>query len=290
MFPETFTNLVNTVEQYAKKGSYEYRWRLNAIEGSVPDNCLNGYPFATPAGVGVRLAYRKGNLAVTADLNSNPEATWRDFLPSILWKTLTKDQKHLFQLRLAEPPEGIREETVGEKMVPSFAYTLLHPSFTFTSESQFLDGFNSIITATTRLSSRDQIGVSTIYDPSRTGVKDYTFAFSRVGCNAVKGGDIVAKYNAIHGIALHMRIPVNRFASAVIVAEKSRFIVGADSRSSCGAQMMMNVNLVNEEATLSIVKNLVDMWKITMSYSTLLRGGVAAVPKFGIVFSSQDSS
>ncbi|ORC91327.1 uncharacterized protein TM35_000063320 [Trypanosoma theileri] len=288
MAPDTFTNLVNTVEQYAKKGSCERRWRLSAVEDYIPANRLNGYPFATADAVGVHLACRKGNLTVSADISSNPKSTWRDFLPSIIWKKSIQNQKHEFQLRLADSPEGITGKE-NEKKAPIFAYTLLHPSFTFTSESQLMNGFNSTLTATTRLSDRDQLGFSTLYDPSRSGVKDYTFAYSRCGCNAMMGGDFMAKYNAIHGSALHMRFPVNRFASAVILAEKTRFIIGADSRSPCGAQLMMNVNIVNTEATLSVVRNLNDMWKITMCYVASLQKGTSATPKFGIVFSTHDS-
>ncbi|KEG08884.1 hypothetical protein DQ04_06251010 [Trypanosoma grayi] len=277
MAPSSFSEVANTVEQFATKGLNERGWRLTTVEYDIPADRLTVHPFASPDAVGVRLSYKKGEFRVSTDVDSNPKATWRNYLPTISWAKNVQDMRHAFVLRMSTTS-------------PAFRYALFHPDFTFTSGTQLLDGFSTHITASTRLSQRNQVGVSAVYDPSRSGLKDYTIAASRVGCASVLGGDIVAKYNATHGGAIHTRIPVNPYASAVLLVEKKRVIVGAEARSPCGAQMLLNVNLVDSRAMLGMSRNISDIWKITMTCSAPAPGsGSTTAPKFGLVFSSQNA-
>lgn len=106
------------------------------------------------------------------------------------------------------------------------------------------------------------------------------------------GGDVVAKYNATRGIGLHLRVPTNAYTSAVVLAEKQRFIVGAEARSSCGAQMLMNINLVDQRAEVALSRFFGPVWQVALNYSAVLNkpttGYISTVsPRFGIVFTGR---
>ncbi|EKF29034.1 hypothetical protein MOQ_007198 [Trypanosoma cruzi marinkellei] len=275
MAPDPFVDLVDTVEKYATRGSYERGCRIDTREESTPSNKLVGYPFANAEGVGVHFSYKKGDITLSTDVSSNPKATWRDVLPTVSWTRSLWGQQHDFLLRLA--------------MTPLFAYSFSHPQFTCSSEVKFMDGFRSKFTTSTQISTRNQLGASVEYDPSRSGLIDYTVAFLRVGCSAVQGGDFIVKYNATHGLGVHTRIPVKPFMSAVALVERGRVIIGTEARSPCGAQMMMNVDLVNSRAMLAFVRNISAIWKLTFNYSAPLPGSCSASGRFGLVFTSQDA-
>ncbi|RNF18497.1 uncharacterized protein Tco025E_04499 [Trypanosoma conorhini] len=274
MSPDTFYAVASTVEVYATRGSCERGWRIDAKECDAPPNRLNGFPFATEEGVGVHLSCSKGEFTVSADVSSNPKATWRDFLPSVSWTRSVRGQQHAFLLRLAT--------------TPLVSYALCHPQFTCSSEVKFMDGCRSRFTASTRLSEKSQLGAGAEYDPSRSGLIDYTVALSRVGCSSVWGGDFVLQYNATRGAAVHTRIPVKPLLSAVALVERKRVLVGVEARSPCGAQMLMNVDLVGSRAMLAVIRNLDDIWKLTLNYSAPLPGGSSAPARFGLVFTNQD--
>ncbi|RNF06584.1 hypothetical protein TraAM80_03853 [Trypanosoma rangeli] len=273
MRPDTFDTLANTVESYATQGACERGYRIDAKELDVSPNRLSGFPFATKEAVGVHLMCSKGDFTVSADVSSNPKATWWDLVPSVSWTKSVRGQQHEFLLRLAT--------------TPLVYYALHHPQFTCSSEMKFMDGFRSHFTASTRLSEKSQFGASVEYDPSRSGLIDYTVALSRTGCSAVWRGDFVVQYNATRGAAVHTRIPVHRMVSAVTLVERQRVIVGAEARSPCGAQMLMNVNLVDSRVMLAVIRNLDDIWKITMNYSAPLPGSSSGSARFGVVFTSQ---
>ncbi|KAG8347797.1 hypothetical protein ERJ75_001352500 [Trypanosoma vivax] len=277
-----FDQLENTVEQYATKGAGDRGWRIDTTVPYSPPGPLTAYPFASQDGVGVRLAMTRGDVTVGADFSSHVKATWRDFLPTFLWKRTYPGTRHELLLRTAT--------------APSLSYRARLPDFIITSETQLLDGLSTKCTATTRISPRNQMGFSFSYDPSRTGLRNYTFAFARQGCASVRGGDIVAKYDAITGPAIHTRIPVNPYAGAVILAEQTRFLVGAEARSPCGAQILLNANLVDSRATLILTRSIASTWKVRMQCSAVLSGPRTTtlsctkfMPQFGIVFLSNDA-
>ncbi|KAF8281895.1 hypothetical protein TcYC6_0005820 [Trypanosoma cruzi] len=275
MAPNQFVELVDTVEKYATRGSNECGCRIDTREESIPSNMLVGYPFANAEGVGVHLSYRKGDITLSADVSSNPKATWRDVLPTFSWTRSLRGQQHEFLLRLA--------------MTPLFSYSFSHPQFTCSSEVNFMDGFRSKFTTSTQLSMRNQLGACVEYDPSRSGLIDYTVAFLRVGCSAVLGGDFIVQYNATRGLGVHTRIPVKPFMGAVALVERGRVIIGTEARSPCGAQMMMNLDLVNSRVMLAVVRNISTVWKFTFNYSAPLPGSSSAARRFGLVFTSQDA-
>nr|CCC95656.1 unnamed protein product [Trypanosoma congolense IL3000] len=277
MGPTEFKELDNLVEQYATRNSEINGWLIKTEDDSSEEpDCVGFSPFANPKAVGMCLSYTRGGVTVGANMSSNPHDTWRDFLPFLKWKQAINGVRHNFLLRLAAAPK--------------FTYTLRHPEFFLTNETCLNDGLNSTCTATTRISPNDQVGLCFTYDPSRSGLKDYTFLLARTGCSAVRGGDILAKYSATHGLKLHVRVPTNPYTSAVVLAEKRRFIMGFEGRSPCGAQLLLNFDIVNNMVTTAVTRYLGPTWEVTLNYTFPVSKGTiwtcpsTPSPRFGVVF------
>lgn len=278
--PPSYKDLAKVAEDYLTKGSTVRGWTIDAKEDGVARQ-LNVFPFANERTFGMHMLYEYPDLHLT--LSSKVSAvvkSWREYLPTIKYQRKLNAAWHTHEVDLA---------------ASTLKWSGEHPVWNATATTNVTDGFSTNASVTTRVSPDFFVGGNLIFDPSRSGVRDLTAIAVRYACPNIRKGDLMGMYNIQNGFSVHMRVPVQQYTDVAVIAERRRFIAGVQARSPCGAQLMLNANVTEGTATLTAIRNISDIWKVTMTYTTPVCGAKAtasspSVPRFGLRLSNMDST
>ncbi|KAK7194006.1 hypothetical protein NESM_000312900 [Novymonas esmeraldas] len=274
--PPSYKDLADVVNNYLTKGSEVRGWQLDAKEDGEPRR-LSAFPFANPKAVGVHLTYQAPEYHTTLKSKvSAAFASWREYLPTIIYQT-----------KIHNTAEKIEVDTAAGSVKVTAKNAVLNAS----CKTAPLDGFTADASATTRLSDQVYAGASLQYDPKRSGVRDFTAIVVRYACTNVGKGDLLGQYSLKNGFAVHMRIPLHTYLDAAIAAEQRRFIAGVQARSPCGARLMLNANVSDGTYTMTAIRNMNDMWRVTATVTAPFdRTESGAAPRFGLKFTHMDAT
>lgn len=271
--PPCFHELINTVEDYINKNSRLRGWHLDATE-DVPKDVFSIFPFATQKAVGLHALYNYSpyNLQLRCVWSSVGDS-WRNLLPTVTRSMTINAVTHTVECKCASLKAS---------------YSATHPAFCVTWSGNLQDGGNGFTTLTTRLAEGVFAGASVGYDPKRSGVNNMTALLVRRNFPTFWNGDVMAKYTLNSGFGLHLRVPVSPVLDAGVIAESNRFIAGIQGRSPCGARMIANCNVTDGSVTLGVIRNLQDIWKMSITYTLPLIGNpnAPAAPRFGLKLSN----
>ncbi|KAG5464362.1 hypothetical protein LSCM1_00545 [Leishmania martiniquensis] len=273
--PPSYENLANVVKDYLTKGSDVRGWQLDASEDGAPKR-LNGYPFASAKAVGVHLSYEFPEYHMT--LRSKVSAafkSWREYLPTIIYNT-----------KMNGASGRIEVDAVATTVKVAANNSVFHAS----CKTSPLDGFVTDANVTTRVTEGVYAGASLQYDPKRSGVRDLTAVMVRYGCPNIRNGDVLGMYSLQSGFSVNLRIPLHAYVDAAVAAERRRFIAGVQARSPCGARLMLSANVNDGTFTVTAIRNMSDIWKVTATMTApCARGGCDAAPRFGLKFTHMDA-
>ncbi|GET93611.1 hypothetical protein, conserved [Leishmania tarentolae] len=274
--PPSYKNLANVVKEYLTKGSDVCGWQLDANEKGTP-GCVNAFPFASPKAVGVHLSYECPSWHATVKSKVSAAFTsWREYLPTIIYRT-----------QLHNTIDDIEVDTAAA----SVKVTAKHSVFNASCESSPLDGLVTDANVTTRVFDQVYAGASLQYDPKRSGVRDFTAIMVRYACPHIGKGDLLGQYSLRNGFSVHLRIPLHTYMDAAVVAERRCFIAGVQARSPCGARLMLNTNVSDRTYTMTAIRNMNDIWKITATVTAPFSVGEGApAPRFGLKITNMDAS
>lgn len=270
----SFFELNTLVEKTILEGNHINKFHIDAYSPPDPDK-LTVFPFATPQTVGALFAYEhsKSNTVISASLQPHPP-TWRELLPTIV-HTSKKDD--VFQIL-----------TVNLKRA-FLSYGWSNSIFNASATIEPLNGIASNLALTTRAGEKVTVGTEVVYDPKRSGLKNLTVLALREQCPILWGSDVIFKYSLRNGYGLQTHTPLHKYLDASLISESGRFIVGVQGRSPCGAKIMASTNLNDGSFTFGVVRNLMDMWKMTLSCTIPLSendGKPVVTPRFGVLFAN----
>ncbi|KAG5465836.1 hypothetical protein CUR178_00550 [Leishmania enriettii] len=273
--PPSYRELANVVNDYLTKGSDVHGWLLEAREDGATQR-LSGYPFASPSGVGIDLCckFPEFNTTLTSKVSAVFQS-WREYLPTIMYET-----------RGDSASAKIEVDTAAASVM----VTAEHPVFNISCKTSPVDGFVTDADVATRVSEQLYAGAYLQYDPKRSGVRDFTTVMVRYACPNIGNGDLLGKYSLQRGLSLHLRIPIHAYMDAAVAAERGRFIAGVQARSPCGARLMLNTNVTDGTCTMTAIRNMNDIWRVTATVTRpFASGGRDAVPRFGLKLTNMNA-
>ncbi|KAG5490668.1 hypothetical protein JKF63_00790 [Porcisia hertigi] len=274
--PPSYKDLASVVEAYLTKGDNVRGWLIDSKQDGAP-NRLAAYPFASPKGVGVHLSLECPEYHTTFQSKMSAAfKSWREYLPTVIYHAKVNNTSNKIEVDAA---------------VPSLKVTAKHPAFTANCKTALLDGFSTDANVTTRLSDKVYAGASLQYDPKRSGVRDFTTTIVRYTCPNIGNGDLLGQYSLRNGFSVHMRIPLHTYMDVAVMAEQKRFIAGVQTRSPCGGRFMFNTNVTDGTYTITSIRNMNDIWKITATMTAPFAPDKGALaPRFGLKFTHMDAS
>ena len=273
--PPSYKELANVVNDYLTKGSEVLGVWLDAKEEGDPDR-LNAYPFASKGVVGANLTYNCPKYNTTVTSRVSPNLPWCKYLPTVTYSTKFKGTSDTVEVNVAEGTVKV---------------TAQHPVANVSCKTAVLDGGVTNLNATTCVRQNLYAGASLFYDPKRSGIRDFTAVMVRYSCPNIYKGDLMGKYSLSNGFSVHMRIPLHQYMDAAIAAERQRFIAGVQGRSPCGAQVMLNANVTEGTYTATAIRNLGDIWKLTLTMTApFSKAGNATPPRYGFKFTHMDAT
>ncbi|CCW63843.1 unnamed protein product [Phytomonas sp. EM1] len=270
--PPPFTELHTLVGKYLTKGSDVEGWQLDAME-KVPGR-FQVYPFVEHQLVGANLIYKNQELGLEAKFRwANAWKSWKQYMPHVSYFFIDKGLSHKVEFNAP---------------VDTLSYTLNHPSISASWSSELSNKGVSTFNLSTRLCKPVCAGVSFLYDPIRSGIKDAVALVTYANCQTLAGGDLVAKYALSNGLSLHLRAPVDPCSSIVVLAERNRFLAGLHTSLNNSARLIVNANLTDGSCTLTAIRNLRDIWKVSFTCSLPVLNTGTFRPKYGIKLSNKD--
>lgn len=274
--PPSYKNLANVVKDYLTKGSDVCGWQLDANENDASKG-FNAFPFASSKAIGAHLSYECPSYHMTLKSKVSAAFTsWREHLPTIIYHTKINNTLSDVEVDAA---------------AASVKVTAKHSVFNASCKSSPLDGFVTDANVTTCVSHQVYAGASLQYDPKRSGVRDFTAIIVRYACPHIGKGDLLGQYSLWNGVSVHLRIPLHTCMDAAIMAERRCFIAGVQARSPCGARVMFNTNVSDGTYTMTAIRNMNDIWKLTLTMTAPFASGEgAAAPRFGLKLTNMDAS
>ncbi|KPI85036.1 hypothetical protein ABL78_5920 [Leptomonas seymouri] len=274
--PPSYKELFGVVSDYLTKGSDVQGAQFDAKEDGEP-NCLNAFPFARKGLVGAHLIYdcTKLNTTLSSKVSGNFQS-WKEYLPTITYKTKVKGTSNAIEVDTATGTVNVSAK---------------HPVLNANWKTSLLDGGATEVSATTCVRPAVYGGASLIYDPKRSGLRDFTALIARLGCPNIYNGDVMGKFSSSSGFSIHMRIPLHQYVDAAISAERQRYIAGIQGRSPCGARLMMHANVTDGTYTMTTIRNVNDIWKITLTMTApFFKDKNATAPRYGLKITHMDAT
>ncbi|CAD2213098.1 hypothetical protein AGDE_05959 [Angomonas deanei] len=271
--PLSYKEIRDTVERYLTRCSNVQGWHIDASQNAEPDK-INCFPFASQAGTGFHLAYEDGKSGLNVRCSlSNCFHSITQFLPVVKYSTKVNSILH---------------KVCFDAPTATLKYNLEHEVFTASAVARLSDGGAGIYAVSTRIAENAYAGVAADYCPKRSGLRDLTLMATQLACPNFKRGDIVARYSLLSGLGIHLRVPVSNLVDVAVISENNRFIVGCQGRSPCGASISVNTNISDGTGTITAIRNVKDIWKLTLTCTAPLVSCSPCVPRFGVKFTNQD--
>lgn len=216
--------------------------------------------------------------------------------PSYFSSTFDLPRKNLFAtlqgtmtsqgVSLRDSAIGFRccaNQTVALGTAGKLKYTYNDETFTAAATTDLLDGFPTDASIATDLCKGAHVGAAVSYDPSRSGLKNYTFTLVADRVKELRNAAVLLKLDATEGYAVGVTLPVRDQLAATTLLSRREFKVGARMLSPCGhAAVAGFVDAFNRTLALTATKTYGAGWK--MSLSATLRAEEPLAPAFGVSF------
>ncbi|CCW69932.1 unnamed protein product [Phytomonas sp. Hart1] len=276
--PPSFTELHSLVEKYLTQGSDVEGWQLDAIEKSPAR--FQVYPFFEHQHVGASFIYKDMKRGLETKFRwSNAWKSWQQYMPYVTYLFNKNGISHTLEFKA---PMG------------TILYTLHHPAISAFWSCDLSSKGGGMLDLSTRICKQTCAGVSFLYDPFRSGLKDAVFLLtyanlSTFNCGNLSFGNLVTKYSLRNGLSLHLHVPVDPCANIVILAERNRFLAGLHTTLNKTAHLIANANFSDRSLTFTAIRNVSDIWKVSLTCNIPVMNTEKLSPKYGIKISNRDA-
>jgi hypothetical protein len=164
-------------------------------------------------------------------------------------------------------------------------YTYLDDTFRITSSTNVLDGLPTDASLSTHICKGVATGASVSFDPSRSGLKNYTFVATATRVKELWNSAVLIKLDATEGYGLGVAYPVNGTWTATGLLGRREFKVGARMASPCGASVGVFADLFGRSLGFSATKGNGEGWNVNLSAA--VNASAPTQPVFGVSFSGE---
>lgn len=272
--PPSYWDLSSTVESILTTGSNIQGWSLDA-QDQFTGGVISAFPYADESTVGARIIYRNKEYDTKFQFRWPAHiSSYKELLPIVSRGFNVGDSsKYFFQMAM---------ET------GHLTHTFMHPAFFLSLTNMMYEVGPMTVTGSTRLAPNTFLSGRINYDTKRCGLQNAEIIALQRQFVPLWNADTLLRYNLRDGASLELRGPVTDTIQAGVIAAARRFIVGVQAMSPCGARMLFNTNVTDGTYTLTMIRNITDIWKIHATYTSNIFGwGKKSGPRFGLCFTDQ---
>lgn len=267
-YPSEYNDLFATTHSAAALGQYNANVKLSGVMGK-PTNPDVGIDVSNRGVDGIHIdADVSSNVNVSSVVRLGSNFMPVKWLPTVSYKTSIRGFKNV------KGSVDCCSQTLWAEVQ--------EPAYRASITSKVLDGFASEVSVSARLVDEVYGGLFFSYDPSRSGLKQYSYSVLCQKRPELRSGDALFSFDAIRGLGASLRVPICDKASArlSVTPASKEIIVGANVRCPTGtAQLFGSLNIFKKSLHLS-------GWKTIMNRCTLslsLESSVGELcPKVGV--------
>jgi hypothetical protein len=164
-------------------------------------------------------------------------------------------------------------------------YTYKDDTFNISATTNLLDGLPTDASVSTLICKGAAAGAAVSYDPSRSGLKNYTFTLVADRVKELRDAKVLAKLDATEGYGLGLTFPVRPDLSVTALIGRRECKLGARLLSPCGAAVSAFVDAVSRSLALTATKGTGEGWKV--SVSATIKAEEPTAPAFGVSFTAE---